>query len=118
MVKILATDKQIDTIEGMSERLGIKEKYNFNEMTIQQASDIITGLYEQRGTKKGKRRVTTEEIIEESLGSFDGVRLGLCMKLVYQKFADAYGDVEVNKAEFKRAVVTLYKIFVEIEEGK
>lgn len=43
-----ATDKQIAFIEKLSDELGNDRSYNFATMTIQQASDIIAELLEQK----------------------------------------------------------------------
>lgn len=103
----LATPRAKEYLLDLAERTGVTIE-NFDELTQEEVSRKIDEL---KGSKKVTRRVTMEETTE----NLDGVRLGLCIKLVYQKWISYHKDVAVEKDEFKREVLNLYKISSEIE---
>ena len=107
----VATEKQIRTIIGMCERLEVDVPELLEEFSKSEASDFITGLQQKRSNRNTVRIIDGNKKPDYK----KEVRLGLAVKLVYQKWTYQQKHVLIDTDEFKREVDALYNIIEDME---
>ena len=106
-----ATEKQKGYLLGLQRRGMVETLPNLAELSMQEASELITHIEENQIEEAAPKRIGVKCKITEGL---DGVRLGMCTKLVYMRQGFNM-ESQDGVAAFKREVKRLYNIIEELE---
>ena len=109
--EVPATEKQVNFISRLQSRRLVSDEVDFGNLTKREASIIIDAALD-----KAKRKALDEEQEESPAPNrkIDPIRLGLSIKLVYNKHEHGMANAK-GVANFKDEVKQLYQIITDLE---
>lgn len=108
-----ATGKQIAYLKALIKRQVIEE-IDFDDLTKQRASEILTEAQAFFDRKKEETKDDSSQEEESPDTELNSVRLGLCIKLVYNKHEHNMSHPQ-GVVSFKSEVRQLYKVLAQLE---
>ena len=110
-----ATSRQLAFIERLSMESGTAVDKPLSELTVNEASELISALLEKAGIgQNGERRTVMKGNGKRKNDFGSGARLGMAFKCVYRKWASNGADIFNHRDNFIGTVLETYKLINEI----